>query len=144
VRNRRETRHRTAVFWSIKSLVVLALFVTSVFYGLEQLRATSSKNKNLGIIGDKMGKRVILYHTNWANYGRNFQVKDIPVQGVTDIAYAFFNLKDEGGGNWVITSGDTYDSLERVRLTVVGQTTRIRSLERVFLLRTLGLRQRKT
>ena len=91
-----------------------------------------------------MGKRVILYHTNWANYGRNFQVKDIPVQGVTDIAYAFFNLKDEGGGNWVITSGDTYDSLERVRLTVVGQTTRIRSLERVFLLRTLGLRQRKT
>ena len=64
-----------------------------------------------------MGKRVILYHTNWANYGRNFQVKDIPVQGVTDIAYAFFNLKDEGGGNWVITSGDTYESLERVRLT---------------------------
>jgi chitinase len=53
-------------------------------------------------------KKAILYHTNWANYGRNFQVKDIPVQGITDIAYAFFNLKDSGNGQWVITSGDTY------------------------------------
>jgi GH18 family chitinase len=90
-------------------LVALALFVTSVFYGLEQLRITS-QNDRLGIIGDRMGKRAILYHTNWANYGRNFQVKDIPIKGVTDIAYAFFNMKDNGGGNWVITSGDTYVS----------------------------------
>jgi chitinase len=53
-------------------------------------------------------KKAILYHTNWANYGRNFQVKDIPVEGITDIAYAFFNLKDSGNGQYVITSGDTY------------------------------------
>jgi len=51
--------------------------------------------------------KAILYHTNWANYGRNFQVKDIPIQGVTDIAYAFFNLRDAGNGNWEIVSGDT-------------------------------------
>jgi chitinase len=54
------------------------------------------------------GKKVILYHTNWANYARNFQVKDIAIQGVSDIAYAFFNLQDSGGGNYVIASGDTY------------------------------------
>ena len=51
----------------------------------------------------------ILYHANYVNYApRNFQVKDVPIQGVTDIAYAFFNLQDSGGGNYVIVSGDTY------------------------------------
>ena len=55
-----------------------------------------------------MAKKSILYHTNWANYGRNFQVKDIPIQGVSDIAYAFFNIKDSGNGDWVIASGDVY------------------------------------
>ena len=53
-------------------------------------------------------KKCILYHLNSVNYSRNFQVKDIPIKGVTDIAYAFFNLKDNGGGNYVITSGDMY------------------------------------
>jgi len=55
-----------------------------------------------------MGRKWILYHTNWANYGRNFQVKDIPLKALSDIAYAFFNIKDSGNGNWVITSGDEY------------------------------------
>jgi len=55
-------------------------------------------------------KKCILYHGNYVNYARNFQVKDIPIQGVTDIAYAFFNLQDSGGGNYVITSGDVYNS----------------------------------
>ena len=53
-------------------------------------------------------KKCILYHTNWANYGRNFQVKDIPIQGVSDIAYAFFDVSDSGGGNYVIKSADEY------------------------------------
>src|SRR2546423_12953533 len=53
--------------------------------------------------------KVILYHTNWANYGRNFQVKDIPIRAVTDIAYAFFNLASpDNGETWQIVSGDTY------------------------------------
>jgi GH18 family chitinase len=53
------------------------------------------------------GKKCILYHCDWVNYApRNFQVKDIPIQAVTDIAYAFFNIKDSGGGNYVITAGD--------------------------------------
>lgn len=59
-------------------------------------------------------KKSILYHTNWANYARNFQVKDIPIQGVTDIAYAFFNIQDSGGGNYVIVSGDAYASFDNV------------------------------
>ena len=100
--------HVSPFVWSIKALFALALFVTSIFYGLERLQL--SRNEKLGI-GHKMGKRAILYHANWVNYGRSFQVKDIPIKGVTDIAYAFFNLKDNGGGNWVIVSGDTYVSL---------------------------------
>lgn len=55
-------------------------------------------------------KKCILYHANYVNYKRNFQVKDIPIQGVTDIAYAFFNIQDSGGGNYVIVSGDTYST----------------------------------
>ncbi|KAI8589442.1 glycoside hydrolase [Geranomyces variabilis] len=39
------------------------------------------------------GKKLILYHTNWACYARNFQIKDIPIQYVSDINYAFFDLK---------------------------------------------------
>lgn len=49
-----------------------------------------------------------MYHANWANYGRNFQVKDIAIELVSDIAYAFFNINDSGNGNWVIASGDVY------------------------------------
>ena len=51
-------------------------------------------------------KKSILYHPNYVNYARDFQVKDIPLEGVTDIAYAFFNIKDSGNGRWVIESGD--------------------------------------
>ncbi|KAI8921823.1 glycoside hydrolase [Powellomyces hirtus] len=39
------------------------------------------------------GKKLIVYHTNWACYARNFQVKDIPIQYISDINYAFFDLK---------------------------------------------------
>ena len=53
-------------------------------------------------------KKSILYHGNWVNYARKFHVKDIPIQGVTDIAYAFFDVSDSGGGNYVIKSGDEY------------------------------------
>jgi GH18 family chitinase len=52
-------------------------------------------------------KKCILYHADWVNYTpRFFEVKDIPIQAVTDIAYAFFNIKDSGGGNYVIAAGD--------------------------------------
>lgn len=54
------------------------------------------------------GKRAIYYHTNWAGYNRNFQVKDIP-DYVTDIAYAFYNVDSNGN----IISGDTWADTDK-------------------------------
>ncbi|KAI9099370.1 glycoside hydrolase [Phlyctochytrium arcticum] len=39
------------------------------------------------------GKKLILYHANWATYARNFQIKDLPIQFITDINYAFLDLQ---------------------------------------------------
>lgn len=71
-------------------------------------------------------------------------MKDIPVEGITDIAYAFFNLKDSGNGQYVITSGDTYSPPVMNRLTVGGRTLRILSLGKVFPLTILGNLQNQT
>jgi chitinase len=54
------------------------------------------------------GKRAIYYHTNWACYGRNYQVKDIP-QDVVDIAYAFYNLDSLGN----VISGDSWADTDK-------------------------------
>jgi GH18 family chitinase len=90
-------------FPSIKSVVGFLFVLVSLFYSLNLVKDLQEPLPN-----SMTRKKAILYHTNWANYARNFQVKDIPIEGITDIAYAFFNLKDSGNGNWVITSGDTY------------------------------------
>jgi chitinase len=50
---------------------------------------------NLKIFNTPTGKRAIYYHTSWSGYARNFQVKDIP-ECVTDIAYAFWNVNQDG------------------------------------------------
>ena len=50
------------------------------------------------------GKRAIYYHTSWSNYGRNFQVKDLPIDYITDVAYAFFNVGTDGK----VFSGDAW------------------------------------
>jgi GH18 family chitinase len=52
----------------------------------------------------------IVYHADWANYARNFQVANLAASlpGITDVAYAFFNIQDSGGGNYVIIPGDLY------------------------------------
>jgi chitinase len=50
------------------------------------------------------GKRVIYYHTSWANYGRNYQVKDLPIDHITDVSYSFFNIDANG----TISSGDPW------------------------------------
>ena len=65
-----------------------------------------ASQKMLAVPSPGTPKKCILYHADWSNYARNFQVKDIPIQAVTDIAYAFFNIQDSGGGNWVIIAGD--------------------------------------
>ena len=43
------------------------------------------------------GKHLIVYHTSWSNYGRNYQVKDLPIDNVSDVAYAFFNVNATQG-----------------------------------------------
>ena len=54
------------------------------------------------------GKQSILYHTSWSKYGRNFQVKDLSADNITDVAYAFFNLESDGR----VFSGDTWADFE--------------------------------
>ena len=53
-------------------------------------------------------KKLILYFTNWGVYGRNFQVKDIPIDNVTGINYGFYDLKQNTQGNYVPTTGDSW------------------------------------
>lgn len=54
------------------------------------------------------GKRAIYYHSSWACYGRNFQVKDLPIDHLTDVAYAFFNVGPDGK----VFSGDSWADFE--------------------------------
>ena len=85
---------------------LITVFV-SLFYCFNLLQLPSYKDfPSLDSPSGMSRKKCILYHTDWANYARNFQVKDIPIQAVTDIAYAFFNIQDSGGGAYVITAGD--------------------------------------
>jgi hypothetical protein len=94
--------------FSIKPLVGFIVVCLSLYYSLNFLRLPNRNPIPALPEGEEMSrKKCIVYHTNWANYARNFQVKDIPLQGITDIAYAFFNLQDSGGGLYKIVSGDT-------------------------------------
>lgn len=75
--------------------------------------------------------KFILYYTNWSTYAyvrlsslfsstlspykrgsRNFQVKDLPIDYIPEIAYAFVNLKAEGNG-WVICTGDVWADCDK-------------------------------
>ena len=49
-------------------------------------------------------KHSLVYHTNWACYARNYQVKDLPIDYITDVAYAFFNVNADG----TVVSGDAW------------------------------------
>jgi chitinase len=50
------------------------------------------------------GKRAIYYHTSWACYGRDFHVRQLPIDKLTDVAYAFFNVGADGR----VFSGDAW------------------------------------
>jgi hypothetical protein len=107
---RQQLRNRHfPVFQSLAGFLVVFI---SLFYGFDIFPSQYKSQDTLHHPGMSYSsekdcpKKCILYHTDWANYARNFHVKDIPIEGVTDIAYAFFNLQDSGGGNWIITAGD--------------------------------------
>jgi chitinase len=53
-------------------------------------------------------KKLIVYHTNWSTYGRNYQVKDIPTEYISDINYAFYDLRQNTNGNYIPTTGDAW------------------------------------
>jgi chitinase len=46
----------------------------------------------------------VYYHTSWACYGRNYQVKDLPIDSITDVSYAFYNV----GADGKVFSGDPW------------------------------------
>ena len=102
-----------------RALVFLVFFIF-LFYTLRHLvlQQPSHPLRDESLPPDPMAmaskyppghKRCIVYHTDWANYARNFQVTNLAtfMNGITDIAYAFFNIQDSGGGNYVIVAGDT-------------------------------------
>ena len=56
------------------------------------------------------GKRAIYYFVDWGIYGRHYYPKDIPIDHVTDVTYAFFNLSADGK----VFSGDPDASFENM------------------------------
>ncbi len=54
------------------------------------------------------GKQAIYYHTSWACYDRKFYPKNLPIDKLTDIAYAFFNVDATGR----VFSGDEWSDYQ--------------------------------
>ncbi|KAJ3130248.1 hypothetical protein HK098_004295 [Nowakowskiella sp. JEL0407] len=59
------------------------------------------------------GKKLIYYHTNWATYGRNFQVKDLPIHFISDVNYAFLDLKTNNSGFFIPTLTDAWADTDK-------------------------------
>lgn len=57
-------------------------------------------------------KKLIVYHTNWATYDRNFQVADLPIDQISDINYAFLDLRLKNGF-YVPTFTDPWADFEK-------------------------------
>lgn len=73
---------------------------------------------NASIFKWPSGKKLIVYHTNWSMYGRNYQVKDIPIDYLTDINYSFFNIQKNAQGNYVPVSGDAWSDFDARFVTI--------------------------
>jgi chitinase len=54
-------------------------------------------------------KNIVIYHTNWSGYGRQYQVCDLPIDVIPTIAYAFYNI--DASGN--IMTGDAYADTDK-------------------------------
>ncbi|KAL5037295.1 hypothetical protein BDV3_006812 [Batrachochytrium dendrobatidis] len=69
----------------------------------------------------KSGKRLIVYHTNWAMYDRKFNVRDIPIYYYSDINYAFVSLTMNDQGFYVPSLSDSWSDTDK-RFTVADES----------------------
>ncbi|KAF4449644.1 putative endochitinase [Fusarium austroafricanum] len=58
-----------------------------------------------------VGKRNILYFTNWGTYGANFQPQNLPVKEITHVLYSFANVDPNSG---TVQSSDPYADTGRL------------------------------
>ncbi|KAJ3391261.1 hypothetical protein HDU92_009121 [Lobulomyces angularis] len=60
-------------------------------------------------------KKLIVYHTNWSMYGRNYHVSNLPIDKITDINYAFLDLKqsDAYENFFVPTLSDPWSDVDK-------------------------------
>jgi chitinase len=61
-----------------------------------------------------MVKKFIEYFPAWSIYSRNYFVKDLPIDYIPEIVYAFFNLILNANGNYIIGSGDPWGDLQKI------------------------------
>ncbi|KAJ3105924.1 hypothetical protein HDU97_007270 [Phlyctochytrium planicorne] len=66
------------------------------------------------------GKKLIVYHTNWSCYGRNYQVKDLPINFISDINYCFLDLRPNPEGHLIPTLTDPWADIDK-RYTQPGE-----------------------
>jgi len=57
----------------------------------------------------KTSKKAVYYLGNWATYGRNYQIKNIPINYISEIVYSFFNVSEKG----LVFSSDPYSDFEK-------------------------------
>ncbi|KAF9781486.1 hypothetical protein IL306_013206 [Fusarium sp. DS 682] len=58
-----------------------------------------------------VGKRNILYFTNWGTYGANFQPQNLPVKEITHVLYSFAKVNPKDG---TVYSSDSYADTDRL------------------------------
>jgi chitinase len=57
--------------------------------------------------------KIVEYFCNWGVYDRNYFVKDLPIDYINDIAYAFFNIQ-QVNGLWAVGISDQWSDTDKV------------------------------
>ncbi|BFZ63185.1 hypothetical protein YB2330_004305 [Saitoella coloradoensis] len=95
------------------ALLTIALAFLSTLSAALPTQHVESQKRTMSKRDTPTGKRAIYYHTNWATYSRNYQVADLPIDYISDIAYAFYNLaQNDTAGGYTIKSGDEWADLQ--------------------------------
>ncbi|GKU18260.1 unnamed protein product [Fusarium langsethiae] len=88
-----------------RSLAALAIFQATLCLALLLGRPSHTKE----IPQQTKGHVNAVYFTNWGIYGRNFQPQDLPASHITQVLFAFLNVKPDG----TVYTGDIYADLEK-------------------------------